>query len=77
VPVTWSGVRMTRHAKNECRLYDVDLADAEAVIARPIRIFKDETGKPIYEAPVHGRDMWVIVALDEPDLIVTIYPKRK
>jgi len=48
---------MTRHAKNESRLYKVDLTDAEAVVARPIRIFKDETGKPIYEAPVHGRDI--------------------
>jgi hypothetical protein len=70
-------VRFTRHAKNECRLYNVDLGDAEAVIARPIRIGRDEDGKPLYEGMVRGKVMRVIVALDEPDLIVTIYPRRK
>lgn len=68
---------MTRHAKNECRLYKVDLADAEAVIARSARVLRDDDGKPIYEGVVRGRAMRVIVALDEPDLIVTIYPRRK
>jgi hypothetical protein len=53
------------------------LGDAEAVIARPVRIGRDDSGKPIYEGAVRGRVMRVVVALDEPDLIVTIYPRRK
>jgi hypothetical protein len=70
-------VRLTRHAKNECRLYGIDLADAEAIVARPVRFLRDADGKPIYEGLVRGRLMRVIVALDEPDLIVTIYSRRK
>jgi hypothetical protein len=53
------------------------LGDAEAVIAQPVRTGRDKDDKAIYEGTVRGRVMRVIVALDEPDLIVTIYPRRK
>jgi len=70
-------VRLTHHAKNRCRLYKVDLADAEAVVARPVRVLRDGAGRPVYEGLAQGRMLQVIVALDQPDLIVTIYPRRK
>jgi hypothetical protein len=68
---------LTRHAKNECRLYGIDRADAEAVVAQPLPLLRDNDDRPIYEGSVRGRVIRVIVALDEPDLIVTIYPRRK
>lgn len=68
---------MTRHARNECRLYKIDPGDVEVVVSRPKKVGRDKDGKAIYEGAVRGRVMRVVVALDEPDLIVTIYPRRK
>jgi len=52
------------------------LADVEGVISAPIRVERDRTGKPAYIGVIHGVQVRVIVALDEPDLIVTIHERR-
>jgi hypothetical protein len=70
-------MRFTRHAKNEARWLRASVADAEAVIAHPIRVDRDEDGKPRYTGEIRGIRVRVVVALDEPDLIVTIHQRRR
>lgn len=70
-------MRFTRHAKNEARRLRADVADAEAVIAQPVRVDRDRFGKPRYTGYIRGVRVRIVVALDEPDLIVTIHERRR
>jgi len=54
----------------------VTLAEAEAVIRRPARIDFDEVGKPRCYGSIGNVNVCIVVALDEPDEIVTIYDRR-
>jgi hypothetical protein len=44
---------------------------------KPDRKSFGRSGKPRYLGFVGGKLVWVVVALDEPDLIVTIFPKER
>lgn len=68
---------MSRHAKNKLRQLRMTALDAEGVVASPIAVDSDEDGKPRYLGQVRGADVYVVVALDEPDLIVTVYRKGR
>ena len=52
-------------------------ADVESVIAHPTGIDTEETGKVRYVGYVRGERIRVVVALDDPDLIVTIHRRRR
>jgi hypothetical protein len=54
----------------------VTLGDVERVIESPVFVDLDKYGRPRYTGEVHGVRVRVIVALDEPDLIVTIHDRR-
>jgi len=69
-------VRFTGHAKNKLRLYEMRRQDAESVVENPIGKGFGRSGKPRYLGIAVGRLVWVVVAIDEPDLIVTIFPKE-
>jgi mRNA-degrading endonuclease RelE of RelBE toxin-antitoxin system len=56
---------------------EADVADAEAVIASPIYVDRDRRGKPRYTGRIRGVRVRVVVALDEPDLIVTIHKRER
>ncbi len=68
---------MTRHAKNGLRRIGGTLEDAEQVIANPTTVDWDYQGRPRYTGEILGRQMRIVIALDEPDLIVTIHPRRR
>jgi hypothetical protein len=55
------------------------LEDAEGVIADPIRVDHDDNGKPRYRytGEIRGVRVRIVVAVDEPDLIVTIHDRRR
>jgi hypothetical protein len=69
-------MRLTRHAKNELRNLQATLADVENVISNPIWVDRDPKGKPRYVGYVNEVRVRIVVALDEPDLIVTIHKRR-
>jgi len=69
-------MRLTRHAKNELRSLQATLADVEEVIARPTSTDRDQDGKPRYVGYFGDVRVRVVVALDEPDVIVTIHKRR-
>lgn len=69
-------MRLSRHTKNEARRLQLTQTDLENVIANPIRIDRDPSGKPRYTGYASGIRLRIVVALDEPDLIVTIHERR-
>jgi hypothetical protein len=70
-------VRFSRHAKNKARDLKISVADAEAMIARAMVVDQDADGKLRYTGYIEGVCIRVIVALDDPSLIVTIYERRR
>jgi hypothetical protein len=59
------------------RELEISAADVESVIANPAGINIEEVGKVRYVGYVRGERVRVVVALDEPDLIVTIHRRRR
>ena len=55
----------------------MSVADAEALVARATVVDNDADGKPRYTDYIEGVPIRVVVALDDPDLIVTIYERRR
>jgi uncharacterized protein DUF4258 len=70
-------MRMTRHAKNRARRLKASLTEVEQVIANPLSIEYDDDGKPLYGGLLRGSLVRIVVALDEPDVIVTIHETRR
>jgi hypothetical protein len=70
-------VQLTRHTKNRARAIKLSQANAEAIVARPDRSFPGKDGKPNYEGSIEGVLVRIVVALDDPDLIVTICERRR
>jgi hypothetical protein len=55
----------------------VTIADAEQLIEKPIHVDVAPDGKPRYVGLIRGERVRIVVALDEPDLIVTIHRRRR
>lgn len=70
-------VRLSRHAKNQARNLRLSIADVESIIQRPAYIDRDRHGKPRYTGEIRGVRVRAVVAIDEPDLIVTIHKRRR
>jgi hypothetical protein len=51
--------------------------EVECMIRRSEAIYRDEEGRPLYLGTVRGVAICAVVALDEPDLIVTIFRKER
>jgi mRNA-degrading endonuclease RelE of RelBE toxin-antitoxin system len=67
---------LSRHAKNELRALDATLSDVEEAIEDPIRIDSDPNGRLRYTSYIRGMRVRIVVAVDEPDLVVTIHERR-
>jgi hypothetical protein len=70
-------VELSRHAKNKLRWLRMTPLDAEWVVAHPDAVDCDDQGRPRYLGEVRGTPVFVVLALDEPDLIVTIYRRGR
>jgi mRNA-degrading endonuclease RelE of RelBE toxin-antitoxin system len=55
----------------------VTTADAERLVAAPERIELGRNGKWAYIGRIRGERVRVVVALDDPELIVTIHRRRR
>lgn len=69
-------MRYTRHAKNRLRGLRMEDADVEWLIANPRCTDRDQDGNFRFLGEIHGVPVRVVVALDEPDLVVTIHPRE-
>jgi hypothetical protein len=55
----------------------VTAQEVETVVRDPFGRDSDERGNPRYLGLIAGRRYFAIVALDEPDLIITHFPERR
>jgi hypothetical protein len=49
--------------------------DIEEAIANAIDVEEDDDGKPLYIARIRGVSVRIVLALDEPDFVVTIHER--
>jgi hypothetical protein len=70
-------VRLTRHAKNQLRWIGLTGVEVEWVVAHPISEDRDRQGRPRYLGEVEGKRVRVVIAFDDPDLVVTVHPRRR
>jgi hypothetical protein len=65
-------VELSRHAKNFLRGTPLTLPDVEGIIERPVFVDLE----PRYTGIAQGVRVRIVVAVDEPDFIVTIHNRR-
>ena len=71
-----AGVRLSRHAKNQMRLYGISPADVEAVTEVPVGVDGDESGNwRLSGLGVLGRAIIVVVAGDRANFVITTFPE--
>jgi hypothetical protein len=67
-------VRLSRHAKNEMRLYGIDDQDVEATIKAPAKRESDERSNArLSGETADGRPILVVVAADDPEFVITAF----
>lgn len=76
-PSAWAEVELSRHAKNRARKLGASLADIEEAIANAIDVEEGDDGKSLYIARIRGVSVRIVLALDDPDFVVTIHEKRR
>lgn len=69
-------MRFTRHARQRLKLYRVTRDRAEAIAASGALTGHDARGNPRRTGAVDARTIVVVIALDNPDLIITLYERR-
>ncbi len=67
-------MRLSRHAKNEMRLYGISVDDVKLTVADPSGRELDERGNSRLSGETgDGRPILVVVAGDDPDFVITIF----
>jgi len=70
-------MRLSWHARNEMRLYRISAQDVEAALANPARRDLDDLGNArLTGATADGRPILVVLAQDDPDLVITVFLRR-
>jgi Domain of unknown function (DUF4258) len=70
-------VEFSHHAKNRLRQQRWSQQDAISVISSPVEMDADERGNPRYLGYIRGDLVRVVVAADDPDVVITIHPRRR
>jgi hypothetical protein len=70
-------VRFSHHAKNKLRLYKVTVREVESVVENPFGKDSDPRGNPRYRGLIAGRPYCVVIALDQPDVVITHFPEER
>jgi hypothetical protein len=71
-------VRFSRHAKNRMRLYQLSAEEIEGCLVPGNLVALDKHGHPIFEGRAHdGRPVEVVLALDAPDFVITVFSERE
>ncbi|HLI31800.1 MAG TPA: DUF4258 domain-containing protein [Solirubrobacteraceae bacterium] len=69
-------MKLSRHAKNEMRLYGISAEDVEATVADPVSRQADERGNARLSGQSgDGRSILVVVARDDPGFVITVFPR--
>jgi hypothetical protein len=69
-----AGMRLSRHARNEMRLYGIALDDVESAAGDPVARDVDDRGNVrLTGRTVDGRLILLVVAGDDPDFVITVF----
>jgi Domain of unknown function (DUF4258) len=67
-------MRLSRHARNEMRLYRIAAEDVESTIRDPeTRELDDRGNARLTGETADGRPILVVVAGDDPDFVITVF----
>lgn len=70
-------MRLTRKAKNGLRWIAGTAEEAESVVENCFGKDFDENGNPRYRGFIAGKRCRVVVAVDDPGLIISIHRRRR
>jgi hypothetical protein len=70
-------VRFTHHARNKLRQIKGTAQEAEAVVTNKSAKDFDRNGNPRYRGFVAGKRCCVVVALDDPERIITVFERKR
>jgi hypothetical protein len=70
-------VRFSHHARNRLRQTNGTAQEAEAVARNKSEKDFDWRGNPRYRGYIAGNRCRVVVALDDPDFVITIHFRRR
>lgn len=71
-------MRLSRHAKNRMRGAGIAQETVESIAAAPDSRAMDSEGNPILiGADDNGRSLEIVIALDDPEFVITVIPRRK
>jgi len=72
-----AGMRFTRHARNRMRFFRLSMNDIATLVRGEAGwISRDERGNIEVMGLIRGRRVTVVLAGDEPDLVITIIGER-
>ena len=71
------GVRFSHHARNQLRLYGGTGEEVETIVQIQSGKGLDHRGNPLYRGIVDGRLTVVVVAADDPNYVITVFPKER
>jgi len=67
-------MRLSRHARNEMRLYRIASDDVESTMREPAtREFDDRGNTRLAGETADGRPILVVIAGDDPDFVITVF----
>lgn len=70
-------MQLSRDARNKMRLLGLSRDEVRLLLADPVETRQDHQGNPMVTGVVEGRSVFVVVvAADDPGLIITVYEKR-
>ena len=70
-------MRFSHHAKNNLRLYGGTAVKVESVVKSRLKKGLDRRGNPMYLGFVGRRPVVVVVAGDDPNFVITVFPKER
>ncbi|MBS1861075.1 MAG: hypothetical protein JSS68_05120 [Actinobacteria bacterium] len=70
-------MRFSHHAKNQLRLYGGTTEEVETVVQSRSGKSTDHRGNPLYRGFIDGQMASVVVAADDLDYVITVFPREK
>jgi len=71
-------VRLTRHAKNRLRLYSLSADEIDRLLISGTALPLDENGnRRVLGTVADGREFMLVIALDNPDLVITLIERSR
>lgn len=70
-------LKFTRHALNEMRRLKISRSEVESMVSRVAPYDLDLDGRPRYMDEIRGIRVRVVLALDKPNLVVSLHRRRK